>query len=254
MSFYGFVYILGFLIVLLPLGRFDFFQRDIWYRVYISVYAAIGAFIGGRIGYVFLYEPSYYLNGNLYEIIEIYKGGMSYHGGVLGIIIAIFLCDKKGFWTNLDKIALISLIIIPLGRIANFFNGELWGTPTSMPWGVVFNAIDSSHRHPVQIYEAICEGPIVACIIYYFGNKIFKKNILQSENSNKIIPGIVSSLYGISYGCLRSITECFREPDMMIGLFPLNLTMGQILSMVMGLISMVIIYMQLREFRVNGNL
>lgn len=238
MSFYGFVYILGFILVLLPLGKFDFYKHNLWYRIFISVYAAIGAIVGGRLGYVCIYEPSYYFDNHIQEIIQIYKGGMSYHFGVIGLIIAVLLCDKKGFWINLDKVAIIALIIIPLGRLANFYNGELWGVPTSLPWGVVFEGADTQPRHPVQIYEAIFEGPLSAIIIFYCASKISKGNIFQKDVT--IVPGLISSIYGMCYGYLRAVTEFVREPDRMVGLLAFHFTMGQLLSLFMGIISTIV--------------
>lgn len=232
MSFYGFVYILGFLMTFLPLGKYDFYQNKLDYKIFISIYAAIGAIIGGRIGYALIYEPNYYYH-HLREIIEVYKGGMSFHGGLIGVVISLLLCEKQGFWKNLDKISLIAILIIPLGRIANFCNGELWGTPTDAPWGVVFSGADPIPRHPVQIYEAILEGPVMALSIY-LAIKILEHFKLFKNIAN---PGSISCLYGTLYGLFRTFTEFFREPDKVVGMLPLHLTLGQYLSIILFIIS-----------------
>jgi phosphatidylglycerol:prolipoprotein diacylglycerol transferase len=155
---------------------------------------------------------------------------MSFHGGVIGIIIASIIFSKKNndnVFEYLDAIALVSPIGIFFGRIANFINSELYGHETSMPWGVQFIQVDNLYRHPSQIYEAILEGIVLFLLLIYFWNKEKFK-----------IPGKLSALFLILYSTFRFIVEYFRVPDEQIGYLILNLTMGQLISFiffVMGL-------------------
>ncbi len=192
-------------------------------------YVIIGLIVGGRIGYVLFYNIDYYLN-NLLDIVKIWNGGMSFHGGVIGIIISSYLFTKKNdedVYKYLDVISLISPIGIFFGRIANFINSELYGIETSVPWGVKFIKIDNLTRHPSQLYEATLEGIILFLILLFFWKKDYFKT-----------PGKLSSLFLIFYSFFRFMIEYFREPDEQIGYLLLNLTMGQLLSFlffVMGL-------------------
>ena len=184
-------------------------------------YVIIGLILGGRLGYILLYNLEYYLN-NFLDIFKIWQGGMSFHGGVIGIIIASILFSKKNnedVFEYLDIIALISPIGIFFGRIANFINSELYGIETSVPWAVQFIQIDNLYRHPTQLYEAALEGIVLLLILIYF----WTKNYLN--NSGKL-----SALFLIFYSIFRFIIEYFRTPDEHLGYLILNLTMGQLLS------------------------
>lgn len=218
---YGGVYLLGFVLyLLLPSSVFTFNVR-----LNYSLFAANGAIIGGRLGYILLYEPLYYL-GNPLEAVEIWKGGMSFHGGVLGLIAGCYLCSYLGrnsreyFFRALDRACLIALIIIPLGRLCNFMNGELWGRVTSLPWGVVFEGADGNPRHPVQLYEAFCEGPVLSVLLLV----LYRANLLAR-------PLLISCYYLFCYSLLRFIIEFFREADAMVGYF-YGFTRGQLLCAV----------------------
>ena len=181
----------------------------------------IGIILGGRLGYILFYNLDYYLN-NVFDIFKIWHGGMSFHGGVIGIIISSILFSKKDnedVFKYLDIIALISPIGIFFGRIANFINSELYGLETSMPWAVKFIQIDNLYRHPSQLYEAIFEGIILFLILIYFWSKDYLKT-----------PGKLSALFLIFYSVFRFIIEYFRLPDEQLGYMILNLTMGQLLS------------------------
>ena len=186
-------------------------------------YIIIGLILGGRLGYVFFYNPKYYLN-NVIEIPMIWQGGMSFHGGLIGVLIATIIFSKKH---NLNKYIFLDLISasapigIFLGRIANYINSELYGRETDVLWSVVFLKVDNLSRHPSQIYEAILEGLILFLIMFYF----IKKNYLLK-------PGLISSLFLIFYSLFRFIAEFYRTPDEQLGLFFLNLSMGQILSII----------------------
>ena len=189
----------------------------------LIVYIIFGIIIGGRLGYVLLYNLKYYLE-NVSEILMIWNGGMSFHGGLVGVIISVFLFSKKhkiDKYIFLDLISLSAPIGIFFGRLANFVNSELFGKETDVLWSVKFLAVDNVSRHPSQIYEAILEGIILFIVLNY----IFKKKIFAK-------PGIISALFLILYSLFRFLAEFFRVPDMQIGYLVFNLSMGQIVSIV----------------------
>jgi phosphatidylglycerol:prolipoprotein diacylglycerol transferase len=193
-------------------------------------YVILGIIIGGRIGYVLFYNLQYYIE-NPIEIFYVWNGGMSFHGGLIGVILATQIFSKNNKsnpFIFLDLVSLSAPIGIFFGRIANFINSELYGTPAEIPWSVKFILIDNINRHPSQLYEAFFEGIVLFFILGYFYNKNY---------INK--PGLLSSLFLIFYSFFRFLTEFFRSPDPHIGYLFLNLTMGQIISvifMILGLI------------------
>ena len=192
----------------------------------------LGIIIGGRLGYIFIYNFSYYLT-NLLDIFKIWQGGMSFHGGLIGIIISSIWFAKKNNqnpFNYLDIVSLVAPIGIFFGRIANFINSELYGIETNLPWGVKFIQVDDLYRHPSQLYEALFEGIILFIILLYFRNKGLLKT-----------PGIISSLFLIFYSIFRFVIEFFRAPDNQLGYLILNLTMGQIASLIFLLIGILII-------------
>ena len=195
-------------------------------------YIIIGIIVGGRLGYVFIYNPSYYLE-NFYEIIMIWNGGMSFHGALIGIVLAtIIFCRKKNqnIYYYLDLVALSSPVGIFLGRIANFINSELYGRETDIIWSVKFIQIDNLNRHPSQIYEAIFEGIILFIILNLFYRKISKKD------------GLISSLFIIFYSLFRFCIEFTREPDAHIGLVIFSLSIGQLISVIFFITGMILFY------------
>ena len=190
-------------------------------------YIIIGIIIGGRLGYVLLYNFDYYLN-NLIDIFKIWQGGMSFHGGLIGIIAVSVLFAKKNNqnpFIYLDVVSIVAPIGIFFGRIANFINSELYGIETNLPWAVQFIQIDNLYRHPSQLYEAIFEGLILFIILIYFRKKEFMK-----------IPGLISGLFLIFYSIFRFLIEFVRVPDEQLGYIFLNLTMGQVISFIFFLI------------------
>ena len=192
----------------------------------------LGIIIGGRLGYIFFYNFSYY-STNLLDIFKIWQGGMSFHGGLIGIIISSIWFAKKNNqnpFNYLDIVSLVAPIGIFFGRIANFINSELYGIETNLPWGVKFIQVDDLYRHPSQLYEALFEGIILFIILLYFRNKGLLKT-----------PGIISSLFLIFYSTFRFVIEFFRAPDNQLGYLILNLTMGQIASLIFLLIGILII-------------
>ncbi len=186
-------------------------------------YVILGIIIGGRLGYVLFYNFNYYSN-NLIDIFKIWEGGMSFHGGLIGVIIVGIWFSKKNNQSTfiyLDIISLVAPIGIFFGRIANFINSELYGIKTDLPWAVKFVQVDNFYRHPSQLYEAFFEGLILFVILIYFRNKGLMK-----------IPGIISGLFLIFYSIFRFIIEFFRVPDEHLGYLFLNLTMGQMISII----------------------
>ena len=193
----------------------------------LITYLIIGVILGGRLGYILFYNLDYYLN-NLNEVLMLWKGGMSFHGGVIGVVISTILFSKKhniNPFTFLDLIAVVAPIGIFLGRVANFLNSELYGKETEVPWSVIYPKIDNLTRHPSQIYEAIFEGLILFLIL----NLLVKKNLLDKK-------GLISSYFLIFYSLFRFVLEFFREPDPQIGYLIINMTMGQILSLILFVI------------------
>ncbi len=183
----------------------------------------IGIIIGGRLGYVVFYNLNYYSN-NLIDILKIWQGGMSFHGGLIGVIIVSFLFSKKNNedpFKYLDLVSLVAPIGIFFGRIANFINSELYGIQTNLIWGVKFLKVDDLYRHPSQLYEAVFEGLFLFIILLFFRSKGLMK-----------VPGFISALFLIFYSIFRFVIEFFRVPDNHIGYLFLNLTMGQIISII----------------------
>ena len=190
-------------------------------------YLILGIIIGGRLGYVFFYNFKYYMN-NFTDIFKVWQGGMSFHGGLLGIVFVSILFAKKNNhnpFKYLDVVAIVAPIGIFFGRMANFINSELYGIETKLPWGVKFLKIDNLSRHPSQIYEAIFEGIILLFILLYFRKKGFMKS-----------PGMISGLFLIFYSIFRFSIEFLRVPDEQLGYLFFNLTMGQIMSFLFLLI------------------
>ena len=189
----------------------------------LIAYIIFGIIIGGRLGYVLIYNLKYYLK-NISEVFMIWNGGMSFHGGLIGVIIATLLFSKKhkiNTYIFLDLISLTAPIGIFFGRIANFINSELYGKETDVFWSVKFLAIDNISRHPSQIYEAILEGIILFVLLNY----IVKKNIFSKT-------GVISSLFLIFYSIFRFLAEFFRVPDSQIGYIVFDLSLGQLISII----------------------
>ena len=186
-------------------------------------YLILGIIIGGRLGYIIFYNFDYYIN-NLLEIFKVWQGGMSFHGGLLGVILASILFakrNKQNPYIYLDIVSNVAPIGIFFGRVANYINSELYGTETSLPWGVKFIKIDDLYRHPSQLYEAFFEGIFLFIILLYLRKKI-----------SITIPGLISAMFLIVYSIFRFIIEFFRVPDEQLGYVFLNLSMGQIMSLI----------------------
>ena len=196
-------------------------------------YLIIGLIVGGRLGYVLFYNFEYYSN-NILDIFKIWQGGMSFHGGVIGIIVASIFFSKKNnenIFDYLDVVAIVSPIGIFLGRITNFINSELYGKETSLPWGVQFIQIDNLFRHPSQIYEAILEGIILFLILVF----IWRKEKFK-------VPGKLSSIFLMLYSIFRFFIEYIRVPDEQVGYLIYNLTMGQLISFIFFITGLFLYY------------
>ena len=186
-------------------------------------YVILGIIIGGRLGYILFYNFDYYLN-NIVDVFKVWQGGMSFHGGLLGLIIVSVLFAKKNNhnpYIYLDIVSLVAPIGIFFGRIANFINSELYGKETVLPWGVKFEKIDNLYRHPSQLYEAFFEGLFLLVILIFFQKSVSAKN-----------PGFISGIFLIFYSFFRFVIEFFRVPDAQLGYVFLNLSMGQILCLI----------------------
>ena len=190
-------------------------------------YIILGIIVGGRLGYVLFYNLNYYLN-NFFDIFKIWQGGMSFHGGLIGVIIVSIWYAKKNNQNTFDYLDVVSLVApigIFFGRIANFINSELYGIESNLPWAVKFVQIDNLYRHPSQLYEAFFEGLVLFSILIYFRNRGFMK-----------ISGFISGLFLIFYSIFRFVIEFFRVPDEQLGYLFLDLTMGQMISFIFFLI------------------
>lgn len=200
-------------------------------RADFLLWAWIGLIVGSRLVYVFLYNPRYYLN-HPGEVIAIWNGGMSFHGGFLGVIAAAIYVSRKhqiSFFSLTDPIALMIPWILGLGRLTNFINGELPGRITDVPWAVVFPPpFDGAPRHPSQIYEAVLEGFLVGAILFLTRKKLLKQ------------AGAMSLAFTAYYAAARFVVEFTREPDPQIGLI-LGLTMGQWLCASMIVLAIVVL-------------
>ena len=222
---YGLAYIVGFLlgiylIKLINKNTLNKIPNKIIDDFFI--WSIIGVIVGGRIGYILFYQTSLIFS-NPFIFFYIWKGGMSFHGGLIGIIISIFVFSKKksiSFYYLSDLVSIVAPIGLFLGRLANFINIELYGRVTNFPLAIIYPTVDLSPRHPSQLYEALFEGLVLFLILFYFGR--------QNLNKNKI--GITTSMFLILYGFFRIFIEFLREPDLHIGLFFNIFSLGQLLS------------------------
>jgi phosphatidylglycerol:prolipoprotein diacylglycerol transferase len=237
---YSLAYIFG---IFLGFYYAKYLIKKFWYKENINIqvldnfliYLILGIILGGRLGYILFYNFNYYYQNPL-EILFLWRGGMSFHGGVIGVLIASLIFAKKN---NVKILVLTDIVVcatpigIFLGRIANFINGELYGKKTFSDYGVIFPKIDMEPRHPSQLYEAILEG----LILFFLLNIIlkFKKKLFNGE---------LSCYFLIFYSIFRIISELFREPDKHIGYIIFNISLGTIISfsfLIFGIIAFKII-------------
>jgi len=191
----------------------------------LLLWAALGVILGGRIGYILFYNPSYYFS-NPGDIIAVWNGGMSFHGGFLGVVVAIFLYARRfkiQLWSLADGVAAVTPIGILLARIANFINSELWGRTTDVSWGVIFPNGGPLPRHPSQLYEGFLEGLVLFALLRFL-----------THHTNALSrPGTVAGTFFLGYGLSRILVEFFREPDAHIGYLLGPITQGMVLSLPM---------------------
>ncbi|MEE9494207.1 MAG: prolipoprotein diacylglyceryl transferase [Gammaproteobacteria bacterium] len=196
-------------------------------------YTALGVVLGGRFGYILFYNFSYFLENPLL-IFKVWQGGMSFHGGMLGVFIAMWLYGRKTgrtFFQVTDFMAPLVPIGLGAGRIGNFINGELWGRPTDLPWGMVFPFVDNQPRHPSMLYEALLEGLVLFIILWWFSSKARPHRA-------------VSGVFMLCYGIFRFAVEFVRVPDVHIGFMAFGwLTRGQLLSLPMILFGLFLLWL-----------
>jgi len=227
-SWYGLMYVFGFfasyLLVRYQMKRKDFDISKLEVEN-LYFYLILGLMVGARLGYVLFYDLKMYLADPL-EAFAIWHGGMSFHGGLIGVLIVDILFswkNRKSFWRIADLIIVTVPIGLGLGRIGNFINGELYGRVTQVPWGMIFPKGGPLARHPSQLYESALEGGVLFLILWFVKDR-------------KLPIGGLLAIFLTLYGAFRFFVEFFREPDVQLGLILGPLTMGQILSsfMILG--------------------
>ncbi|MCL4470278.1 MAG: prolipoprotein diacylglyceryl transferase [Sulfuricella sp.] len=223
---YGLMYLLAFaLFLLLGRWRIKHGPQPGWTVRELDdllFYGVLGVVLGGRLGYVLFYQPAHFLAHPL-EIFSVWQGGMAFHGGFLGVLVAMALFarkTRKSWLTVTDFIAPLVPLGLAAGRIGNFINGELWGRPSDVPWAVIFPQVDGVARHPSQLYQFALEGLALFALLWLFSRKPRPS-------------GAVSGLFLTGYGFFRFMVEFTREPDSFLGLLALGLSMGQWLSLPM---------------------
>jgi phosphatidylglycerol:prolipoprotein diacylglycerol transferase len=227
---YGLMYLLGFLagfFLIRSLARYrrcDFSANQLSDLLF---YAVVGVVLGGRLGYVLFYDPLFYVHHPL-QVPAIWQGGMSFHGGLLGVVVAVILWCRRHHKDPLltgDIMVTAATVGLGLGRIGNFINGELWGRPTQLPWGMVFPGAGPLPRHPSQLYEALLEGVVLLLVLWWLHRR-------------RVARGVPFFAFFALYGLFRSMVETVRAPDAHIGLLWGGITMGQVLSVPMILIGL----------------
>jgi phosphatidylglycerol:prolipoprotein diacylglycerol transferase len=199
-------------------------------------FCVLGVILGGRLGYVLFYKPDYYLQ-HPEEIIAVWQGGMAFHGGFLGVLLAAWWVARKHrlAWLEVtDFVAPLVPLALAAGRLGNFINGELWGRVTDVPWGMVFRGAGPEPRHPSQLYQFALEGVALFIVLWLYSSKPRPT-------------GAVSGAFLIGYGLFRFVAEYVREPDDFLGLLALNLSMGQWLSVPMVLAGVALLAWALRR-------
>ena len=228
---YGLMYLVGFL-AFLGLGQWQIKRRTWhgWTNTMLDdalFFGALGVILGGRLGYVFFYQSSYFVQHPI-EIFAVWQGGMIFHGGFLGVLVAMWVFARKyqvKWLSIMDFVAPLVPIGLGAGRMGNFINGELWGRPTNSDFGMVFPQVDNLLRHPSQLYEFGLEGIVLFLMLWLYSAK-------------PRTTGAISAIFLIGYGSFRFLAEFTREPDGYLGLLSMGLSMGQWLSLPMVILGM----------------
>lgn len=239
---YGLMYLLAF-VLFVVLGKYRARQNLLtgWHPRDVDdllFYGVFGVIAGGRLGYVLFYKPAYYLQHPL-EIFAIWQGGMSFHGGFLGVLVALWIFARvrgRRYLEVTDFVAPLVPLGLAAGRLGNFINGELWGRPASVPWAMVFPQVDDVPRHPSQLYQFALEGVALFVILWIFTRR--RRPL-----------GAASGLFLAGYGAFRFVAEYFREPDSFLGVLALGLSMGQWLSLPMILLGVAFLIRAARSDR-----
>ena len=239
---YSLAYIIGILFGVSLIKRLNKFKGNLIPNKVIDsflIWAVIGIIVGGRVGYVLFYQTKLFLNNPFY-IFEIWNGGMSFHGGLLGVIFSIYFFSrykKLSFLYLSDLVSVVAPIGLFLGRIANFINTELIGRPTEFYISVIYPSIDNIPRHPSQLYEAFFEGLILFIILI--------SNFLRNRDTKNF--GALSGIFLLNYGMFRFFIEYLREPDAHLGLIFNFISMGQLLCLPLLIFGMLLIYYNARK-------
>jgi phosphatidylglycerol:prolipoprotein diacylglycerol transferase len=202
------------------------------------LWITLGIIFGGRLGYVLFYNPAYFAAHPL-EILQLWNGGMSFHGGFLGCVAAVMLFGWKRNIRILslgDLTCAVAPIGLFLGRLANFINAELWGRASDVPWAIVFPGAGPQPRHPSQLYEAVLEGLVLFLVLYM---------LIQSGALRR--PGLILGAFALGYSITRSLAEFFREPDVQLGFLWGGMTMGMMLSIPLALAGIILIGQAMRR-------
>jgi phosphatidylglycerol:prolipoprotein diacylglycerol transferase len=242
---YGLMYLVGFVGGLL-LGRLRVRTRpDLGWATRdlddLLFYCVLGVVLGGRLGYVLFYKWSEYMHDPI-RILYVWEGGMSFHGGFLGVILAMWWFARRSHrkWFEVtDFLAPLAPVGLAAGRIGNFINAELWGRPTEVPWAMIFRNVDELPRHPSQLYEAALEGVLLFVVLWLFSSKPRPT-------------GAVSGLFLLGYGVVRFAVEFTREPDSFLGLLAMGWSMGQWLSLPMIIGGVVLLIWAYRPGKVRA--
>ena len=225
---YGLMYLVGF-VLFMALGRYrarrnvlsGWLPRDVDDLLF---YGVLGVILGGRLGYVLFYKPAHYL-ANPLEILAVWQGGMAFHGGFLGVLVALWFYarnTRRHFLDVTDFVAPLIPLGLAAGRLGNFINAELVGRVTEVPWAMIFPSVDTLPRHPYQLYQFALEGVLLFAVLWWYGLRARPR-------------GALSGAFLLGYGMLRFAAEFFRQPDDFLGLLSLGLSMGQWLSLPMVL-------------------
>ena len=242
---YGLMYLFGFAFAMWLAGRRADAPNSGWTRNEVSdllFYGFLGVILGGRVGYVLFYNFDLFLADPTY-LFKIWTGGMSFHGGLIGVITAMIWFahkTKRHFFTVADFVAPLIPFGLGVGRIGNFINGELWGRVTDVPWAIIFPEAGPEPRHPSQLYQFALEGVVLFIIL----NLFWRKNPPR---------GAISGMFLLFYGLFRFLVEFVRQPDSQLGLYFQEISMGQILSTPMIIIGALMIWVAYKRPQLFGN-